>query len=161
MVTRQFIPLTPANLALALPVYQANRDYFALMGETPSEKTIAADLNDGPAGMQPDQKHFGVVMQARRPVAVLDVVTGYPGHDTAYIGLLLVADKGQGLGSQILAELESRLKAGGYQQIGLAVLSNNPRGRHFWAQHGFVATGSGTAQAADGQVGVINYQKTL
>ncbi|KRM72196.1 GNAT family N-acetyltransferase [Lacticaseibacillus brantae] len=157
----EFIPLTVRNLSLALPIYEANRAYYDLLETAVSVKTIEDDLVALPAGVQISQKHFGVIAQQGRPLAVLDVVTGYPGAETAYIGLLLVADKGRGIGGRILVELETRLKASGYQQIGLAVLRNNPRAQHFWTQQGFTATGAAVAQAGSSQVSVISYQKPL
>lgn len=81
-------------------------------------------------------------------MAVLDLIAGYPDDQIAYIGLFMVdgslAD--QGIGSKIMAELESQL--GQYfQKVRLGFVAANPQASRFWQKQGFERVAEKTVES--------------
>ena len=93
-------------------------------------------------------------------VAVLDLITGYPEGDDAFIGWFMVdgAMQGRGVGSQIIADVRAAMKAAGYDYLSLGCSSNNEEAMAFWKNQGFRETGE--QQAADGYT-VIGLAKDI
>lgn len=59
--------------------------------------------------------------------------------DVAYVPELAIRPdrQGEGLGSQLLSTLCTRLAAAGHEQLRLTVQASDRRARHFYADHGF------------------------
>ena len=156
-----FKQLKATNLSQALPIYRANSEYFSLTNTVPTLATIADDYHALPPGTTRQQKAFGIVTGGNQPVAVLDLVRGYPDAQTTYVGLLLVANRGVGIGHQIVATLAQQLHQQGFKYLALAVLANNPRAQHFWTTLGFMALDERMTQVGDQAVMVVRYRKDL
>ena len=69
----------------------------------------------------------------------MDLITGYPESDDAFIGWLMVDGdmQGRGVGSGIFADVRAALKAAGYDYISLAVIKKNEEAVRFWQGQGF------------------------
>jgi ribosomal protein S18 acetylase RimI-like enzyme len=134
-----FTPINDAETgSAALAIYTANLDYYQTIGEPrPTIRTVLDDAKEVPAGLSAKQKHFWLVRQDGKPVAVLDLVEGYPEATTLYIGLLEVAERRQGHGRGIIEQLKVQLGSHGYQRIELAVVHANKDAAKFWVALGF------------------------
>ncbi|MBO4914805.1 MAG: GNAT family N-acetyltransferase, partial [Oscillospiraceae bacterium] len=75
--------------------------------------------------------------------AILDLITDYPDAGSAFIGWFMVDAQlqGQGIGSQIFADLRAAMKAQGYDYLSLAVLPENTEAISFWQKQGFRFSG--------------------
>ena len=92
-----------------------------------------------PPGIDPSDKYFVGFFEGADLVAVMDLIDGYPGKETAYIGLFMMNREYQGkqIGSAIVGEVEDYLKAIGKTAIRLAIDKGNPQSTHFWKKNGF------------------------
>ena len=89
-------------------------------------------------------KHFvGFYDDDERLVAVMDLITGYPESDDAFIGWLMVDGdlQGKGVGSGIFADVRAAMKAAGYDYMSLAVIKKNEEAVKFWESQGFSEDG--------------------
>ncbi|KRM55379.1 GNAT family N-acetyltransferase [Lacticaseibacillus sharpeae] len=150
-----FTPINDAETGTAaLAIYQANADYYQTIGEpAPTIQTVLEDAKELPPAMPASAKHFWLVKQAGKPVAVLDLIEGYPEQATLYIGLLEVREHGQGHGRGIITQLEQQLGTHGYQRIELAVVHANKDAGKFWTALGFALL-----RQVDGELSAGNEQ---
>jgi len=101
------------------------------------------DLQALPPGCALDQKYFFVIKNGADQIGVADLVKDYPKKGTAFLGLLLLAEKVQrnGFGTKAYRLLEefalSKLSA---DKIRLAYNDSNPVAQ-FWQKMGFSHTG--------------------
>ena len=72
-------------------------------------------------------------------IAVMDLITGYPEADDAFIGWLMVDGRmqGRGIGSDIFADVRAAMKAAGFDYMALAVVRENKEALKFWKDQGF------------------------
>jgi len=99
-------------------------------------------LNAIPEGCKHDQKYFMVVYQGDDDIGVVDLIFGFPDHETAFLGLLLLREshQGTGLGKETYLAVESLVREKGFRKVRLAVVDSNPVQR-FWEKLGFRETG--------------------
>ena len=76
-------------------------------------------------------------------VAVMDLIMGYPEASSAFIGWFMVdaARQGQGIGSDIFADVRASMAAQGFTALELACPAHDEGARAFWEAQGFTATG--------------------
>ena len=101
-------------------------------------------ITDLPKGAGPDNKHFmGFYDKHKELVAILDLITGYPENGDAFIGWFMVdaEQQGQGIGSQIIADVRAAMKSQGYDHLSVACLRDNTEAIAFWKGQGFHASG--------------------
>lgn len=156
-----FEKITPHNQKDALAVYHQNLDYFALTAEIPSLASVAQDRAACHPQLAPKQKHFFLVTFEKRPMAVVDLLTGYPEDASGYLGLLLIAEHRQGHGQKILAQLEDGLRDQGFQRLELGVLEHNVEALAFWKAQGFHPCGKSSVLLNQQSYTVIKFAKTL
>ena len=128
----------PADADGIYPLYISNREYFGYFSIEPSKERLLDDMTMLPDGCTAEQKHF-LVYGDGEPVAILDLIEGYPDADTCYIGLFMVrADlAGRGIGTGIITELREALGELGFKTVRLAYGKNYSRAVHFWTKNGF------------------------
>jgi GNAT superfamily N-acetyltransferase len=87
-------------------------------------------------------------------VGIAELAFNYPEPQDAYLGLMLLDPqmRGQGLGPQLLAQVENLARNAHAPILYLAVLQANPRGRAFWERMGFAATGKTGLDADTGHI---------
>ncbi|MCQ2558523.1 MAG: GNAT family N-acetyltransferase [Oscillospiraceae bacterium] len=73
----------------------------------------------------------------------MDLIAGYPQNDDAFIGWFMVDGElqGQGIGSQIFADVRAALHGWGYDYLSLGCIKEQPEALTFWQGQGFAATG--------------------
>jgi len=73
----------------------------------------------------------------------MDLITGYPEGDDAFIGWFMVDGdmQGKGVGSNIVADVRAAMKAAGYDYLSCICADINEDAIKFWEGQGFKATG--------------------
>ena len=84
---------------------------------------------------------FALASQDDRLVSVLDLITGYPEKDDAFIGWFMVDGhlQRQGIGSQIFADVRAAMTGQGYDYLSLSCEKENTEAIAFWQAQGFRA----------------------
>lgn len=124
----------------AYEIYRGNRKYFKLVsGSSPKPETVQEDRQAVPEGFDPQRKKYGLYLAGDTPVAVLDVLEGFPQEDTYLIGLFMVdVDlQGKGIGQVLYRQVEVQAKRDGYRRMRLGVIEGNDRAYQFWKHMGF------------------------
>lgn len=114
----------------------------------PTPEGLTEIISRVPAGSGSENKFFVGFYDGDALVAVMDLITGYPESDDAFIGLFLVdaALQRRGIGSQILADVRAAMKAQGYDYLSLRCPRDNAQAAAFWQSQGFAPTGEETQE---------------
>ncbi|MBQ6395016.1 MAG: GNAT family N-acetyltransferase [Atopobiaceae bacterium] len=129
---------------------RSNHRYWRRLGVRPSMPSLTAVIEDVPEGAQ--GKHFvGFYNDENELVAVMDLITGYaegdrPVESCALIRWFMVAAEyqGQGVGSDIFADVRAALTAKGFTYFELNVPDRAEETLAFWKTQGFEPTGERT-----------------
>ena len=123
-----------------LELCRGNTQYYLYCQAEPSREQILNDLHITPPGIDPSAKYYIGFYQGNTLVAVMDLIDGYPGPDTAFIGFFMMRKEFQGnqVGSAIIQETAAYLKTLGMTAIQLGIDKGNPQSTHFWKKNGFV-----------------------
>ena len=148
-------PVTEADLPALLALCRSNPQYYRHCPPPPSLEGLARDLAALPPGKTAEDKYYLGYFDDARLIAALDLITGYPSPDTAFIGFFMLDASAQGcwLGSRLVSELFDGLAAQGFREVRLGWAKTNPQARAFWLKQGMVPTGQ--SYAADGYTVVI------
>ena len=129
------------------PVYRlakSNSRYYEYLNTVPTRESLTDVISQLPQGSSPQNKHFvGFYNKDDMLVAVMDLITGYPESDDAFIGWLMVDGEmqGRGIGSGIFADVRAAMKAAGYDYLSLGCIEENTEALEFWKSQGFAETG--------------------
>ena len=123
-----------------LELCKGNTQYYLYCQAKPSREQILNDLHITPPGIDPSAKYYIGFYQGNTLVAVMDLIDGYPGPGTAFIGFFMMRKEFQGnqVGSAIIQETAAYLKTLGMTAIQLGIDKGNPQSTHFWKKNGFV-----------------------
>jgi len=121
-------------------LYRSNGAYFKHFSIDPTREELRGDMTVLPEGCAMEQKHFFAYCDGDEPLAILDLIEGYPDERTCYIGLFMVdaARSGEGAGTRIVTELCAALRDLGFDELRLAYGKHYPHGAHFWTKNGFL-----------------------
>ncbi len=136
--------ITEREIADVYRLCRENRRYYRYMKTKPTLRGLTEVISEVPSGSAPENKHFvGFYDNDENLTAILDLITGYPEGDDAFIGWFMVDAKrqGAGVGSQLFADLRAAMKAQGYDRLSLAVLPENTEAIAFWQKQGFAFSG--------------------
>ena len=134
-------PITPQLFPQVYTVYASNQDFFTLtQGKHTTLEKSTHDITALPPGCTQAQKIYIGLWQAEKPVAVVDIIQGFPDAYCFWIGLLLIHGQyqGQKIGSQIVDAILCAARMAGYKTAQLGVVDGNIKGIAFWAKHGFL-----------------------
>ena len=140
--------ITEADISDVYHLCKNNRRYYRYLGSKPSRKELTDVISEVPEGTDPENKHFVGFYEGDSLIALLDLITGYPEENDAFIGWFIVdADRHrQGIGSSVFADIRAALKAQGFDHLALACFRENVEARQFWEDQGFVITRPGKNQ---------------
>ena len=119
---------------------KSNSKYYEYLHTVPTRESLTEVISQLPDGTSPGDKYFvGFYNADDVLVAVMDLITGYPESDDAFIGWLMVDGEmqGRGIGSGIFADVRAAMKADGYDYMALAVVKENEEALKFWKEQGF------------------------
>lgn len=132
--------ITESDISAVYRLAKTNRRYYRYLGRIPTRESLTEIISEVPEGASVKSKHFvGFYDDDERLVAVMDLITGYPESDDAFIGWLMVDGdmQGKGVGSGIFADVRAAMKAAGYDYMSLAVIKKNEEAVKFWESQGF------------------------
>ncbi len=123
---------------------KGNPIYYKHMKTEPTFENLTEDLTALPPGKTLDDKFFVGFYEQNKLVAILDLITGYPDSDTAYIGWFMMNREfqGKGIGSCIVGEILSFLEKEHFSGVELGYIKGNEQAEHFWRKNGFSTTGT-------------------
>lgn len=106
-------------------------------------ESILEDMTALPPGKSAEDKFYIGFFDGDCLVAVMDLITGFPKEETAYIGLFMMEQKyqGIGIGTDIITECCAILKEQGFQNVQLGFIKGNSQSKAFWVKNQFVRTG--------------------
>lgn len=142
--------ITAADITPVYRLAKSNNRYYEYLGTVPTRESLTEIISELPEGTAAKNKHFvGFYNRDDVLVAVMDLITGYPEEDDAFIGWLMVDGKMQnrGIGSNIFADVRAAMKAAGYDYLSLAVVEGNEEAMTFWKGQGFRPTGEAEDQS--------------
>ena len=122
-----------------------NRRYYRYAKTEPTKRNLTEVISDFPDDTDASQKHFvGFWDKDGGLVAILDLITDYKEKGEAFIGWFMVdaSLQGQGIGSQLFADIRASLSAQGYHYLELGVIEANTEAADFWKSVGFEFTGT-------------------
>lgn len=122
-----------------LAIYRENPQFYRYCEAKPTRAQVLSDLRVAPPGIGQENKYYVGFYDKETPVAVMDLIDGYPTPEIVYIGFFMMnrALQGRGLGSEIIREVAAYLKQTGRAAIRLAIDRENPQSTHFWRKNGF------------------------
>ena len=136
--------LTEADIEDVYHLARGNRRYYRSIGLHPTRAQLTEVITRAPDGAGPNSKHCVGFFDGDDLVAVLDLICGYPSQTCAFIGWFMVAAdlQGQGIGSQIFADVRAAMQAQGYTAFRVVAPARNESAVHFWKAQGFTEAGS-------------------
>ena len=137
--------LTEADITEIYSLCKANTKYYSYLHTEPTKQNLTDVISELPEGTSPENKHF-VGFYDRKDdslVAILDLITGYPEKDDAFIGWFMIdiTRQRKGIGSQIFADIRAAMSSRGYDYLSLGCITANTEAIVFWTRQGFKATG--------------------
>ena len=135
--------ITPADISDVYALCKSNMKYFEYMHDVPTVESLTDVISELPDGKEETDKHFVGFYEGERLVAIMDLITGYPENDDAFIGWFMVDANlhRQGIGSQIFADVRAAMKAQGYDYLSLGCVKDNAESIAFWEAQGFTPVG--------------------
>lgn len=120
-----------------------NALYYQYCPPFVKEQSIADDMKALPPHKEAFDKYYLGFYDEQKLIAVMDLILSYPDEKTAFIGFFMtdISVQNKGVGSNIIRDLCSRLKACGLTGIRLGWVKGNPHAEHFWRKNGFAETG--------------------
>lgn len=135
--------LTPADANKAFALVQSNPTYFNFCPPQATRHSILEDMKVVPANKTLDDKYYVGFFEGEKLIAILDLISQYPDDQSAWIGFFMV-DKmyqEQGIGSKIMSEVLTGIKADGLKRVEVAYAKGNTQSEHFLLKNGFVKDG--------------------
>ncbi len=138
--------ITPADISDVYTLCKSNMKYFEYMRSIPTVESLTDVISELPDGKEETDKHFVGFYEGERLIAILDLITGYPENDDAFIGWFMVDAEmqRQGIGSQIFADVRAAMKAQGFDYLSLGCVKDNTESIAFWKAQGFTPVGEET-----------------
>ena len=140
--------LTAADVADVYGLARTNRKFYEALGTHLTVDGLTDVISRVPEGAGANAKLFVGFFDPvddgyQELVAVMDLIMGYPEAKTAFIGWFMVdaALQGQGIGSDIFADVRASMSAQGFTAMELACPANDEGARAFWEAQGFAASG--------------------
>ena len=143
--------------AQALKVYQANADYYRVIGEPkPTLATVDYDSREIPTVVQDKAKHYWLIQDGQETIGVIDLIEGYPDKETIYVGLLEIMQRRQGHGTAVLKQLIAAFAGHGYKRLELATVHADKAAAAFWQAQGFTQLRSVDATLSAGNKQLVD-----
>lgn len=136
--------LTKNNINEIYDLCRENPLYYRHCPPFVTRESIEEDLTALPPGRELCDKYFLGYYDRDRLIAVMDLISGYPDSQTAFIGFFMtdVSVQNSGVGSRIIDSLCKALGSFGFLRIRLGWVSGNLQAGHFWHKNLFTETGT-------------------
>jgi ATP-binding cassette subfamily B protein len=142
--------ITQGDISDVYALCKSNQKYYAYTNTAPTVESLTEIISRVPEGASYCGKHFVGFYEEDKLVAVLDLITGYPESDDAFIGWFMVDGQMQrkGIGSQIFADVRAAMAAQGYDYLALFCEKENADAIAFWEAQGFRKTAEESTRIA-------------
>ena len=132
--------ITREDISDVYGLCKSNRKYYEYTNAAPTVESLTEIISRVPEGAGPNDKHFVGFYDGDKLVSVLDLITGYPESNDAFIGWFMVDGQlqRQGIGSQIFADIRAAMAGQGYDYMSLSCEKENEEAIAFWKAQGFV-----------------------
>lgn len=122
---------------------EGNPMYYEHYKAPLTREMVIEDLSEVPPGKTQENKYFLGFYDGEIPVAVMDLIDGFPDDETAYIGFFMMnkSMQGRGIGSLIISDVMKHLRDAGFMNVRLGYIKTNEQSKNFWLKNGFVPTG--------------------
>lgn len=139
--THEVRRITEADISEVYALCKSNWKYYECIHCAPTVESLTEIISHVPEGAEASCKYFVGFYEEKRLVALLDLITGYPEKDDAFIGWFMVdgQQQRQGIGSQIFADIRAAMAAQGYDYLSLSCEKENKDAIAFWEAQGFKA----------------------
>jgi len=131
--------ITQADISDVYSLCKSNQKYYQYTNTAPTVESLTEIISRLPEGAEAGGKHFVGFYDGDRLVSVLDLITGYPEKNDAFIGWFMVAGplQRQGIGSQIFADVRAAMAGQGFDYLSLHCEKENAEAIAFWKAQGF------------------------
>ncbi|MBR3275246.1 MAG: GNAT family N-acetyltransferase [Eubacterium sp.] len=140
------------GIASVYHLYRDNRKYYRKEQVGRALRGLTDVITDLPDYDETDRQYFvGFYDDTDRLTAVLDLITGFPDKNAAFIGWFMVdaEQQRQGIGSQIFADVRAALAAQDIRHLCVGIRKNNTDAAAFWEAQGFVPADSPLPDTGD------------
>ncbi|MBR5595890.1 MAG: GNAT family N-acetyltransferase [Lachnospiraceae bacterium] len=140
--SHQVRPITPEDISDVYALCKSNQKYYEYTNTAPTVESLTEIISRVPGDNNMNEKYFVGFYDKDCLVSVLELITGYPEKDDAFIGWFMVDGhlQRQGIGSQIFADVRAAMAGQGYDYLSLQCEKDNVDAIAFWQAQGFVAT---------------------
>lgn len=134
-----------------IPVFNLCKDnplYYHFCPPAVSLDLIKSDLLALPPNKTMDDKYFIGFFMKDELIAVMDLISGWPNDETAYIGFFMMNAnfQGSGVGTSIISECLQYLKTMQFRFVRLGYVKENDQAKTFWQKNHFKPTGKESKQ---------------
>ncbi len=134
--------LTDEDIPAVYALCVTNPYYYDLSGTGISPGSILDDMALLPPGRSPEDKYYVGFYEddSTGLTAIMDLVSGYPREDTAYIGFFMVDGNlhRQGIGTRIINDVCRFLRQSGFSAVRLSYMTANKPAAAFWQKNAFI-----------------------
>ncbi len=136
--------ITEEDISDVYNLCRSNIRYYRSIGLRPSKQRLTEVITELPDTADISRKYFVGFYKEDELVALLDLITGYPSKDSAFIGWFTVDADSQrkGIGSQIFADIRATMKAQGFNNLKVVCPAASEEVITFWEKQGFSKDGS-------------------
>lgn len=134
--------ITQADISDVYTLCKSNQKYYEYTNAAPTVESLTEIISRIPDGAGENDKYFVGFYKGNRLISVLDLITGYPEKNDAFIGWFMVDGhlQRQGIGSQIFADVRAAMTSQGYDYLSLQCEKENADAIAFWKAQGFKIT---------------------
>ena len=139
--SHQVRSITSDDISDVYALCKSNQKYYEYTNSAPTIESLTEIISRVPEGSGMTDKHFVGFYNQDILIAVMDLITGYPESNDAFIGWFMVDGhlQRQGIGSQIFADARAALAGQGYDYLSLYCEKDNTDAIAFWQSQGFDA----------------------
>ena len=135
-------PITQTDISDVYALCKSNQKYYENTNSAPTVESLTEIISRLPENVVPKDKYFVGFYDNEQLVSVLELITGYPESNDAFIGWFMVDGhlQRQGIGSQIFADVRAAMTGQGYDYLSLQCEKENVEAIAFWQAQGFHIT---------------------
>ncbi len=134
--------LEEKDIAEIFELCKKNPQYYHYCPPAVSIDGIKEDMTVLPLGKSKEDKYYIGFFDGTKLVAVMDLISGYPDEETAFIGFFMMnaALQGKGIGSGMIEDICDYLKEV-FSKVRLGYVKGNKQSENFWLKNRFEKTG--------------------
>lgn len=140
--------LSEDDINAVLNLCKANPLYYHFCPPAVTIDSVKSDMVALPPNKTIDDKYFIGFFLKDELIAVMDLISGWPNDETAYIGFFIMNAnlQGSGIGTSIISECLQYLKSIKFQYAKLGYVKENYQAESFWQKNQFKPTGKESQQ---------------